>query len=230
MLSLSVSDFNILLHSVLTASPEDFSVLEAPKKSLSTLIPNRSSAVLNLELREGSASLNDKAGSRLSLPARNTATTVMCCCYKAGKSRGQFIPLFLSKQCPFSSAVASASRAGVRELLESPVAQPGPYVRKRQWGTKASSFLCPPHKTVSVPHRTKTSSCLQAALCVMPASLCLCLYVLVLWNSPLLGAQCCAPSSAFILELPMSGAQCGIYKRPISVNASRALVVFCGVR
>lgn len=32
MLSLAVSDFNILLLNVLTASPEDFSVLEVPKK------------------------------------------------------------------------------------------------------------------------------------------------------------------------------------------------------
>lgn len=62
MLSLAVSDFSILLLNVLTASPQDFSVLEVPKNSLSTLIP-KSSAVLNLELREGSASLNDKAGS-----------------------------------------------------------------------------------------------------------------------------------------------------------------------
>lgn len=95
MLSLAVSDFNILLLNVLTASPEDFSVLEVPKNSLSALTPTRSSAVLDLELREGSVSLNDKAGSRLSLPARNTATTVMCCCYTAGKTRGQFIPVSL---------------------------------------------------------------------------------------------------------------------------------------
>lgn len=97
MLSLAVSDFNILLLNVLTALPEDFSVLEAPKNSPSTLTPTSSSAVLNLELREGSASRSDKAGSRLSPPARSTATAAMCCCHAAGKSKGQLIPLFLSK-------------------------------------------------------------------------------------------------------------------------------------
>lgn len=188
MLSLVVSDFNILLLNVLTALPEDFSVLEAPKNSPSTLTPTSSSAVLNLELREGSASRSDKAGSRLSPPARSTATAAMCCCHTAGKSKGQLVPLFLSKQFPFSSALASASRAGARELVESPVAQPGQNVRRGQWCTKASYFLCPPHATVSVPHRTKASGCLQAALCARPASLCLCLHVLVLCCSPLLGA------------------------------------------
>lgn len=42
---------------------------------------------------------------------------------------------------------------------------------------EAPYFLCPPQAAASVSHRTKASSCLQTAVCVMPAYICLCLYV-----------------------------------------------------
>lgn len=53
-----------------------------------------------------------------------------------------------------------------------------------------------------------------------------CALLLMLCSYPRLGALLCALRNALILGLPESVAECGMYKRPISVNVFWALLVF----